>query len=56
MITCWLIAGYLMATCWLLKGYLEFTGNIVPISRDIAYKCPILANLRDRIDHKKTFP
>ena len=36
-------------------GY-NITDNIVSISRAIAYKCLILANLRDRIDHKKTFP
>jgi hypothetical protein len=34
----------------------NITDNIVSISMAIAYKCPILANLRDRIDHKKTFP
>jgi hypothetical protein len=30
--------------------------NIVSISRAIAYKCPILANLREHIDQKKRFP
>ena len=49
------LEGYLLATYRLLVGYLRFTGNIVSISRDIAYKCPILADLRDRIDHKKRF-
>ena len=45
-----------MVTYRLLKGYLRFTDNIVSISRVIAYKCPILANLRDRIDIEKRFP
>ena len=45
-----------MVTCWLLNINSNITDNIVSISRDIAYKCPILANLRDRIDHKKHFP
>ena len=39
----------------LLKIGRNITDNIVSISRTNAYKCPILANLRDRIDHKKTF-
>jgi hypothetical protein len=51
----WLLSGYLLATSRLLKGYLIYTDNIVSISNAIAYKCPILADLRDRIDHKKTF-
>jgi hypothetical protein len=56
MATYWLLRGYLKATCWLLRGYLMVTYNIVFISGAIAYKCPILANLQDRIDHKKRFP
>jgi hypothetical protein len=47
-------------TYWLLKTLLNMdsntTDNIVSTSRVIAYKCPILANLPKRIDHKKTFP
>jgi hypothetical protein len=45
-----------MVTCRLLKWLLNIEYNIVSISRAIAYKCPILANLREHIDHKKTFP
>jgi hypothetical protein len=41
---------------WLLNIGSNITDNIVSISRTIAHKCPILANLRDRIDHKKTLP
>ena len=45
---------------WLLKALAKIgsniTDNIVSNSRAIAYKCPILANLRERIDHKKMFP
>ena len=40
----------------LLKIGCNITDNIVSISRAIAYKCPILANLWERIDHKKRFP
>ena len=29
--------------------------NIVSISRGITYKCPILANLKELINHKKRF-
>ena len=39
----------------LVKVVCNATDNIVSISGTIAYKCPILANLRDRIDYKKTF-
>ena len=56
MVTCRLLAGYLKATYWLLKIGCNIKDNIVSISRAIAYKCSILGNLRDRIDHKKTFP
>ena len=45
-----------MVTCRLLKWLLNIGYNIVSISMAIAYKCPILANLRERIDHKKMFP
>ena len=49
-----------MVTCRLPKALLNIgsniTNNVVPNLMAIAYKCPILANLRDRIDHKKTFP
>ena len=45
---------------WLLKALLKITSNItdntVSRSRAIAYKCPILADLREHIGHKKTFP
>jgi len=48
-----------MVTYRLLKSLLKIgsniTDNTVSISGAIAYKCPILANLRDRIDYKKTF-
>jgi hypothetical protein len=49
-----------LVTYWLLKALLNIassiTNNMVSIPRTIAYKCPILANLQDRIDYKKTFP
>jgi len=49
---------------WLLKALLKIllkitsntTDNTVSRSRAIAYKCPILADLREHIGHKKTFP
>jgi hypothetical protein len=34
----------------------NITDNIVSNSSDIAYKCPILANLWNLIDLKKMFP
>jgi hypothetical protein len=40
----------------LLKIDSKITYNIVSITKTIAYKCPILTNLRDRIDRKKRFP
>jgi hypothetical protein len=40
----------------LVKIGSNITDNIVSISRAIAYKCQILANLREHIDHKKAFP
>ena len=49
---------------WLLKALINLllnitsnvTGNTVSLSMPIAYKCPILADLWDHIDHKKTYP
>lgn len=51
-----LLIGYLKLYLMLLNIVSNITDNIVSISRAIAYKLPILANLQDRIDHKKTFP
>jgi hypothetical protein len=48
--------GYLLVTYRLLNIGCNITDNMVSISMAIAHKCPILANLRDRIDRKKTFP
>ena len=44
---------------WLLKTLLNtgsnITDNIVSITRTIAHKLPILADLQELIDHKKRF-
>jgi hypothetical protein len=49
-----------LITYWLLKTLLNtgsnITGNIVSITRTIAHKCPILDDLQELLDHKKTFP
>jgi hypothetical protein len=49
---------------WLLKALINLLLNITSNVTDntdffssvIAYKCPILADLWDHIDNKKTFP
>jgi hypothetical protein len=49
-----------MATYRLIKWLLNIDSNITDSintnSMTIAYKCPILANLGEFMDHKKTFP
>ena len=54
-----LIVGAILCDCplkALLKKTSNITSNTVSNSSAIAYKCPILANLREPIGHKKTFP
>jgi hypothetical protein len=46
-----------LITYWLIKTLLNtgsnITDNIVSITRTVAHKCPILADLQELIDHKK---
>jgi hypothetical protein len=52
----WLPISYLKATCWLLNIASSLICNTGFFSSAIAYKCPILADLWDHIDYKKTLP